>query len=1010
MSTNSIRQGYEGIQTASGNLANSKTPFARPGDFTLTQQAYDGKISTPKGQARQNLYNIGELSSTSRTLDLFSKSPDHMFVVAKDGDVAQGIYLVPGGSFEEYNDKIVYSGNKNLILMVNRNTGSAVAQQTFDKSELVPADISNFRISQPKKSTKIDILNTVVNKDKKLSNASGYINLDQGSETKLLLPKDGVQVGNQIVLKIPGRNNLEHKIEYGGVTNSYSVIDIGILGARTSSATFAAAANGDQLAITVAGQAYTFEFDSTIAEGATGKKFKNLESLARAINSKSDNSLFATIDSETGTLYVGAKDANASIAFGGILAPKFGFTNVAATLANGPKRFNTRNGLGEILKRLDGVATRKVGNKLEVTVGNVNEAADITAVARGTHTTSGVFITKRGAIATGNAGRGRELTIATPNHGLKVGELIDIDLPVGVNATATAAGLGLAARKYAVTSISPNSFTICGPGVIADYDAFVAAVKGVGQNWDNDAHVEPGESLNILDAAGLRNGIKWSKSMGTFNTAQASTAAASIANGGGVVTITSAGHGLANGDVVYVPASAFAAVGTSQAGYYVVANLNVNTFTITTALNNATGAPVVGPAINFQKVAATGAAGAITASTAINAVANGDQTARFNIANARSKYFANDIITLEGLVDAGVVVGGITLTNGQMLKIRTVNADSIDVELPNGATANSVAIATDNASFTNANSGFLNQAPIMFGDLGLNRRKMHWDSLYDAKVKDNTGANADKWSLSKLLATPDSQFPTYDKDHLMKLKSSVQISQNLRLYNSIGDLVEAQVLFAAAADDKVVYEVRVLEGDNGFPAKVDNNYGVVASGALSFNNLGQLTNASNDKVDVTFNNGELLSLDLNFSNVSGDGIRLAAGQQHIEADSDGYAASERNNEIEISNNQIVITYKNGQVYAPFNFVFGNVNNINYLKATDYGFTATAESGALRFYNATFANMPKVMSHTIENIASSGVVENQISILDWQKLIQYTTYAVTKEKATDQQVFEQVNRV
>jgi hypothetical protein len=914
MSNNLI--GLKGAETASGNITNSRVGGSRVNKFALVAQNVGGKATAPKGLQQQQLHQMGDIRSTNNVLDLLCQSPEHMFVVAENGD-SNKLFLAPGGSFEEYNGKIVLKANKQMVLMVNKNTGSAAAQKTLSPKDLVPADVSYFRISQPERSSAISIHNTVLDKELALSNAHGSFKED----SNLLLPQAGMKVGNQLKLDVAGRN--VGTLVYGGVTNSNSITEIGMFGRKNSAETFDTVnglVEGANFTIQVDGQTFIMRFKGVSPQTNTGE-FNSLETLKDAINRSAKNTLIAQVDK--GVLYIGAKNANNDITFADNGAVRFtrelGLTNVAPNADPLIKRFNTKAGAAEILRKLDGVSVSGKDDKIDFTVGRADETAKIHGDAQGWNITSGVFIKKSveaNSIADGipfDPDTDSRITISSPNHGLEIGNIIKLDL----NGAALLGAGGLVLDpgiRYEVVSVNVNTFTINPSGAFADTIAAGALAAAYGHaDWDSVPKDTP---LPILNAAGLRGGIKWARAIG----------------------------------------------------------------------NNTAG------------------------TVAIQRVGNGDPTATINITGATKLYKAGDMVTLQDMDAAGIVVGGHTLINGQLLKIRSVDENSVEIELPgNGATADS---PDQSVAAVGGADVYLNQASTMFGALKLNRQKMEWASLYDAGVKTNSGTDRDKWSLAKIASTNDSDLASYEKSHIIKLKEAIQKSNTMEAFNSIGESVKLQILFSVIdkASRKVVYEVRTLKDDNGsFNVATDNEYGVVSSGDLTFDELGNLSSSNTAPISLQFKDSELITLDLNLSDL-GNSIRLVNGSQDVKVDIDGSGASEKSS-LEIVDNQIQITYRDGKTFAPFALALGTVNNVDHLAQGNSGlFTTSYLSGDLQILNGAATGMPQVLSSVMEFMSDSDVMAAQMDTLEWSRYIQQNAFIDTQKQKQMQELLQKIERV
>jgi flagellar hook protein FlgE len=952
----------------------------------------------------------GTIQQSSNPLDMALPDGEHFFVVAENGD-RNRLALSTAGNFIEYNGRIVLATNKNMVLMVSSTTGSVATTKNLGANDLVPADISYFRISQPELSKLINISQTIIDNNRALTNASNTLNLSSSQKDKLIIDPS-IKGGDQLLMDITGGRDLHHSnINYGGVTNGYSISSFPMFGAKTVSANFTAGiADGNQLFISTNGNVFNFTFKAGGSATASKGEFSNLEGLRSAIAAVGAGSLL--VELKNNTLYIGAKDAKADLTFSdsilGKLVSTLGFTNVPAAAGAGEQRYNTQQGLLDIVKNLEGVdAGVPDSNKVEFSVGRADESVQIRGDARGWTTTSGVFITKYDDAANVNGGKANEITIASTGHGLQVGDFIDLDL----NGGAALAGLTLANGKYVVTSVTGNdSFNIASQG-ITNYDNLAKAItNNAAATWN--ANLALNTSYNVL-VANRANGIKWAKSVGASYGHQKITGTTSIANGARNVVVTKAGHGLVNDDWIYIDGGPTTTAGTFvQAGYYKIQNVaDVNTFTINGVININAPAAGLTPNINYFKVtdvvAETDVAVAgnlIVVKRAITTVDNSN-LATISIAEASQNYKVGDFVSLQGLAAAGWTYGapGSVINNGDLLKVTGVTADSVTIQLPNnGLAANCLNTAV-------GGNIYLNKAPAMFEKLGLARQKMQWDAIYNPNVV----GDPTKVSLSELYSRNENDYPLAQREQIKKLKQALQTSETVEAFNEAGNSVKLRIVFAVLdkAAGKVVYEVFAEEKENGvYPIETKNSYGLVASGDLTFDENGNLQAENIAPVQLAFKDSSTISLDLSLA-TDGNGIRLTSSGldtdiSSIKASCDGFGASERSS-LDVKDNQLYVTYRNGQTHAPFNIAFGTAANVSFLEQITGGlYIASSQSGALELLNGGLKGMPQIINYALEYMGDDVKMESTMEAVGTAQFLSQMATMNTIQHRTDKDMLDQ----
>jgi flagellar hook protein FlgE len=403
-------------------------------------------------------------------------------------------------------------------------------------------------------------------------------------------------------------------------------------------------ANGQQLIITVGGEQSIFTV-TTDSEDPDRAKFNTISGLAAAINKT--GSLRADISD--GRLYIASKKANDVITFangqGGTIKEELGLVDLIPLVAD-ENRFNSLATLRDAVNQSQSTYSLKAtvdGTNFKITSLLATSTFDITASSLGKNSIG------RATINPNNNEVGRATCfISAPGHNLQPGDFVRI------------AGLGNVLAPdgvYSIGAINSNGFTI---GLIDDGSAFPAA--------------------NAAPALVPAANASWQKIAGQTFPSQTGNITASVAGGGPQdITITLAGHGLIQHDVIYVNGGLFNDGANDivlSAGYYRVTNVAGNDFHIT-AVNSAVGAVHTGgAAVTFHKVGTVAAALplATTGTFNTNVFTTVAATNRVNYyIGTNHTYAVGDNITFTGLQGAGLVFDGVTIRNNIPYKVKTID-------------------------------------------------------------------------------------------------------------------------------------------------------------------------------------------------------------------------------------------------------------------------------------------------------------------------------------------------
>ena len=1047
------------------NISNQGVPGFTPTTTVLGARNIAGVAVAPKMSTNLD-YTMPKEVHEGCAYDLSATDTNSFFVCKPEGGLT---YLNQSLQLEIKNDKLVPKTNPNHILQVASLQNINANTSEFQKSDLVDCDISNYKASDPTQTSSLYTATTILNKkNPKLAGLYKQINMSNRSKLNTSANDDELLVSENGAVALAKNDYFEFELEnknikkhvvYSGNASSYKPSEnLKVLGARDYTQTFNTdIANGDTISMTIGGKDYQFTFKQNGPQ-AQNKEFNSLKTLRDAIVKTAANDIF--VKSKDNIIYLAPKDPNLGMTFndstGGGIVQKLGFIDLADPARPDPNvetvYYRTKAQFKDAVAGVRGIDFSEDGKHFSF--GGINDSAKIAGDAKGEMSASAVFYKRYNNIAGGqdNAGHKRELVVYKPNHGLKDGELIQLTNDATVRESTNAAvvgaagssnlftqagGLNVAAlaqgMKYSVANVTEDSFTIALP---------VDIVAG------NISDASMGGAMNVGDLRNiLRNNteLKFRRAIGEYH---------EEINLGGVQVSQSAHHVDANhlqinnatppnltaGDIVYIkgfgqnPVQNVNAV--TQDGYYVVEFVDNARlyFTITGAnlCNNAAAGPAnLAAAAKMRIVGKQVANSAHNANTAAaykisNAVVGEVLEAgklKLNVPFASQRYQVGDMMDLKGFADAVNNVDP-----NKLYKITKVNQHDIEIAvagLPRVTAAANPAAGADVFAY-NADGGHaassrlgrdarLNQFALDMRLFGLDPSRVQSANAYDASVRNNFGDNAEKYSLAKIhdLNPKDTSMPEY----VRQLKKSLQVKENITMYDSQGEEIKTQILFATTektGGGTVLYEVRVQKGANGqFPVNLEegDEYGVVGYGRLTFDEQGLLLNHEIDKeTTITFKSGEEIKPNIIFDEEKDaqDGdidpnkvdfakIKLQNADTSITAKANGNKPANRSG-VEIKDGQIYVLYEDGASKPVYSIVIGRAQNPEHLKSlTNGGYGQSIDSGEISFYNANHGSFKDiVVSGIYTTLSSENTFSNLHDISNSQNLA-FAYAKVSKER-------------
>jgi len=696
--------------------------------------------------------------------------------------------------------------------------------------------------------------------------------------------------------------------------------------------------HGQQLRITIDGGA-TYSFSAVPgAESTKDKSFNTISGLARAIDAIP--ALKARVDKH-GRLYIAPTDSDKGLAFsesGGAspLMEKLGLKNLAASLP-AENRFNNLKTLKDIVnKKAEVYSLKATFEDRDIKVTSLLSENDFTITGKspGIH-----VITSAKLNPTANEKGRASVFIDAPANNLRAGDFIRIKGALG-HAQAPAG-------VYVVGSVDPhgNGFTI---SLTENGGAFPAA--GV-------------VNLNVAAAS-------WEKIVGEkFDEKNGQiTATAQGAN----ATITSAAHGLAVNDVIYVAGGTLYADGkdvTLPDGYYIVkVAANANTFEVTPTdipAANPASANFAGDQIQFRKIGVTGGAFGDTTATfntkifeAIGEAAN--RSVRAYIPN--HNYSKGDIISFDNLPENGQDIDGITVENGKKYLISNVDVNKNHLEFKvldendaqvNGAGTN--APAASNAATLNDLDPInfsVNDFSRLFEYFGINQVKATYEKTYDSN------------DVTKNLSTEGN----FHRDSVF--------SFSIKVKDSIGSSHTIMAHLARLGNNKWAVELTFpADKDGVFNIETDND-GLLASGVLEFNLDGSLKEpvAGFDKpIQIHYTNGSALGeIAIDWANelsaVTTGQVTQSKSAHNLEmVQVNGKGASSLTS-LEVSDTgKISAVFDNGESRVLYQIPIAMFADINGLTSGANGtYDVTVESGEAKIKNPTVAGAGTIISRALED--------------------------------------------
>lgn len=736
-------------------------------------------------------------------------------------------------------------------------------------------------------------------------------------------------------------------VTYGGITSGNKASNATqVFGASSASATFAFGAvagpgvlvDGQQLRISIQGGAsYTF---TAMSGQPTGTNFNSIQSLANAIDKISVLSARVVDD----RLYIAPKDASKGLTYQNVgggtdIINQLGLRNLAPAGPN-ENRFNSIRSLRDAVNTNQStdslLATIEPGDNIKIT-----SLLSTSSLRIASNQVDGNRISRAITNPTNNPAGGGSVFIEARNNGLQAGDLVRI---TGMNDARIPDG-----AVYSVGTANDNGFTISITGGAAAYTmANADLVVPANATWQIAAGTKVAPIAATIDRANAGGGVQ-------------------------NIRIAAAGHGFANGDVIYSDGGVFelnvqnvAGGGaanktiTLPAGYYTVANSNLNDFTIQATDVTAGGGGAGGNALSFRKLGdnAGGAVGDFDTTVFTTGAGVGSTLVNYHIGSDNHGYAVGGNIRFQ---DVGGIFDGITLANNTDYTITAINAGVITFDV--AGTGAGATLAGGQAALLSApNNARINNHSRLFEYFGLDPEK---DSSNPANANPLFDVTYNPTDIDKNL-TGGNFVSTETFSHPVTVYNSKGSTSTLILHFAKLENNKWAVELAAQADENGIFNIDGLAAPNG----------LVKYGTISFNQDGTLNVGSiegfNEAVTINWTDGsEPSSITIDFPNelseIKTGNVSQVKNPNNVEiVQSDGQAAGTLL-KLEVDPQGFIIgTFDSGETRKLYQVPIAIFANVNGLVAGANGtFEISRESGELLLKQAGVGGAGRTLGGVLE---------------------------------------------
>jgi len=976
--TSNFHNIQDATRTAGGNVVNSKVLSGKKRDVFFSSTYIGNNVGYVESKIRADM-SQGSIKATGIATDFSFSGPNAFAVVKRNPNDPNGENLFTRSNscrIDKSGNLVNSSGYHLMVWQLDDHGGVPANYSSFDS--LVSTNLNN-RTSASKPSSEIYISSTLKANQKALKGAGQLFKIDRSGinanlkDDDIILPEKALKQGDSFILTStpPARPKT---FVYGGISISRKITDAPIYQASGSGQAFhivdgapgdTQLQSGTGLSVTYKG--VTHNLKAKVGSNEAENEFSSLDTLAKTI---------ARIDGlkamvKGGRLLV-SSDGNEAVAFANDnsnMKETLGLVNIEAQDPANGERFSSLNQF----KKLINGSPETFGLQAENIKGGLDIHSRVATSGFNMRGSSlGVTKFERASIGDGTEIGKSTVTIDSPNHALRTGDFVKLSGQIGAGVGATNVPEGI----YMINSVNDDQFTIytihTHIGLMAPAAAAAPLPVPPNTTWQKIA----GTSFPRVPLAGV-------------------TITAVNGANNGPITITNAGHGLADNNVIYVSGIYGLSNGrdiTVPAGYYIVTGVAGNNFNITPS-NNIGGAGLVGAVgpFTYQKVGA--AAGGVFAPAGADVIGNfntkvmetfaaGAQPGRVRVYLPNNNYSVRDFFSTN--LTANKTVGGMLLEPGKQYQITARDANWIEFQPPLAG----VAVA--------ANDVITYGDPAQAAEIGIDFCIDHY-----AKTCDYLGMQQDKFNFDATYAAGD------DNLSLASAKHSADgrvIVHTVNVYDSLGASHEMLIYFAKLDNNRWAVEIAAKkQTDGSFDVITDKKDGLIKSGIVEFNNDGSFATASNlANFQMLFNNGSAPSnININWEQiVSGlngqvsSGIKQNGDHNDIRIDADGYKSGTITS-VEIdSEGYIIASFSNGETQKLYQVATAIFDNIDALIAGDSGtYRASKDSGPARFGFAGVNGVPTINSKAIET-SNIDITEG---LLDLNEIGQYSNATFSSER-------------
>ncbi|WP_194966301.1 flagellar basal body FlgE domain-containing protein [Rickettsia endosymbiont of Cardiosporidium cionae] len=481
-------------------------------------------VTDPGGGAavtvKQDLHKQGPLVDSNNKMHM-GINGEGLFVVSDEGGK---VSYTRNGSFDKNLKGELHNTDGYKLLGVKSNENGNGVVNVQDVNNLEPIDLSGVGFSSPEKTKSIAVSELQLNSQSGILQASDIrMHLKNHPQDEFIISyseNPNINIGDQIILKTD--SGPEIVLEYGGVANSYSVSErFKVLDVSDINSPFDSKYLDKTLKITlVGGTSQSYEFIVGNLNSVEDNRFNSIKTLADKINAVHD--LTAVI--RNNILYIAAEDPNLEVKFQGDIKNDLGLSDIPAST----NRFNSFKSLEKLVDKLPDSST---GTKLNA--GNLiisPNSAEMSLSLLGNSIENNKIFSAR--IGNGTDLGRATVRIDTNTHGLQIGDVVNIS---GMNINNIPDG------KYFVTNVDPMGFEI---SVISNDP------KALGGTTTATGFPITTQNLSNLNAVWNRVQSDRGLLEPDFSISEIDTDITDATNQ--VMKIHKIGHGLTDGDIIYL--------------------------------------------------------------------------------------------------------------------------------------------------------------------------------------------------------------------------------------------------------------------------------------------------------------------------------------------------------------------------------------------------------------------------------------------------------------------------